>query len=96
MSFGNPFERNWASNPWTSLNDNVMGGISVGKVDQSGENLRFFGKLSSENRGGFASCRSKFQLGDFSKFSGVDIEYKGRAISLFRSIYCTKLLLRTA
>ena len=79
MSAGNPFETNYASkaNIWSALNDNVMGGVSVGKVVQSDESLQFAGRLKSDNRGGFSSCRTKLQNGEFSQFSGVDIEYKG-------------------
>ncbi len=45
---------------WFPLNDNVMGGVSTGNFDFSDENtLVFSGKVSLENRGGFASIRSK-------------------------------------
>ena len=79
MSAGNPFEINYAASTslWSTMNDNVMGGVSVGRVDQSGDSMRFFGRLSNENRGGFSSAKTKFSKGDFSQFSGVDIEYKG-------------------
>merc|ERR1712137_566657 len=41
---------------WYALNDNVMGGVSNGNVTKNdANNLSFWGKLSSENRGGFAS-----------------------------------------
>ena len=45
---------------WYALNDNVMGGVSAGNVTKDDDgNLRFFGKLSKKNRGGFASCRTE-------------------------------------
>lgn len=59
-------------NSWFPLNDNVMGGISTGKCSFSKQNtLVFSGKLSLENRGGFASIRSLttgMNLKDATKF----------------------------
>ena len=57
---------------WYALNDNVMGGISVGNVtkDQNG-NLNFFGKLSPEHRGGFASCRTEIETGLLTGTNGL-------------------------
>lgn len=44
---------------WRSVNDGVMGGVSEGSFRISEEGvLRFFGTLSLENNGGFASIRS--------------------------------------
>ena len=47
-----------ASNGWRAVNDNVMGGVSTGKVSSSNGTLSFTGVLSLENNGGFASMRS--------------------------------------
>ncbi|WP_152053027.1 CIA30 family protein [Tautonia marina] len=48
-----------ASAAWRSVNDGVMGGVSEGSFRISEEGvLRFFGTLSLENNGGFASIRS--------------------------------------
>jgi NADH dehydrogenase [ubiquinone] 1 alpha subcomplex assembly factor 1 len=45
---------------WQTINDGVMGGVSEGKVKISDKKtLEFFGTLSLENNGGFASVRSK-------------------------------------
>lgn len=54
------FSSKEAANIWQNVNDNVMGGTSEGKfkiTDQKA--LEFYGKLSLENNGGFASVRTK-------------------------------------
>ncbi len=43
---------------WVVVNDGVMGGKSSSKVGLRGGALRFAGKVSLENNGGFASTRS--------------------------------------
>lgn len=43
--------------PWRSVNDGVMGGLSAGGMEQSDEGLKFVGRLSLENNGGFSSAR---------------------------------------
>jgi monofunctional biosynthetic peptidoglycan transglycosylase len=49
-----------AAKEWQTINDGVMGGVSEGKVKISDQKtLDFFGTLSLENNGGFASVRSK-------------------------------------
>jgi hypothetical protein len=42
---------------WSSINDGVMGGVSVGQIVKTAEGLRFEGRLSLENNGGFAPTR---------------------------------------
>ncbi len=53
------FEEPDASKLWQTVNDGVMGGRSEGrfKINQE-QNLEFFGSLSLENNGGFASVRA--------------------------------------
>ena len=54
-----------ASKQWQAVNDGVMGGRSDGRflIDGNGR-MAFFGTLSLENNGGFASVRSRArQLG---------------------------------
>ena len=52
---------------WQAVNDGVMGGRSDGRFKINGEGtMEFFGTLSLENNGGFASVRargSQFRLG---------------------------------
>ena len=45
---------------WQTINDGVMGGVSEGKFKITDKKtLEFFGTLSLENNGGFASVRTK-------------------------------------
>ena len=48
--------------PWISVNDGVMGGISSGGMVRVDDMLRFEGELSLENNGGFASVRRSTDL----------------------------------
>jgi NADH dehydrogenase [ubiquinone] 1 alpha subcomplex assembly factor 1 len=57
-----------AAREWQTVNDGVMGGVSDGKfkiTDQ--KTLEFYGTLSLENNGGFASVRSKAKKLDLQK-----------------------------
>jgi hypothetical protein len=62
--------------PWQAINDGVMGGISAGRMEQSGDGLRFEGQLSLENNGGFASVRRPID-DDLSKATGVRLRVRG-------------------
>ena len=45
---------------WATLNDGVMGGVSDGRFKMTdNKTMEFFGTLSLENNGGFASVRSR-------------------------------------
>ncbi|MCS7469126.1 CIA30 family protein [Stieleria sp. ICT_E10.1] len=49
-----------ASKTWQTVNDGVMGGRSDGRFKiNDDKNMEFFGTLSLENNGGFASVRSR-------------------------------------
>jgi NADH dehydrogenase [ubiquinone] 1 alpha subcomplex assembly factor 1 len=49
-----------AINEWQTVNDGVMGGVSEGKCKIADKKtLEFYGNLSLENNGGFASVRTK-------------------------------------
>ena len=49
-----------AAQKWQAVNDGVMGGVSDGRFKITGaKTLEFFGTLSLENNGGFASVRTK-------------------------------------
>jgi hypothetical protein len=54
------FDQPAAAKPWQTVNDGVMGGRSVGrfKVNED-KKMEFFGTLSLENNGGFASVRAR-------------------------------------
>jgi NADH dehydrogenase [ubiquinone] 1 alpha subcomplex assembly factor 1 len=49
-----------AAQKWQAVNDGVMGGVSDGRFEiTDAGTLEFFGTLSLENNGGFASVRTK-------------------------------------
>jgi NADH dehydrogenase [ubiquinone] 1 alpha subcomplex assembly factor 1 len=49
-----------AAQTWQAVNDGVMGGVSDGRFRiTADQTLEFFGTLSLENNGGFASVRTK-------------------------------------
>ena len=62
--------------PWRSINDGVMGGLSAGAMVQSDEGLKFRGRLSLENNGGFSSVRRSITQ-NLSSATGVRIEVRG-------------------
>ncbi len=53
------FQKAEAAKDWQTINDDVMGGVSEGhfQITENGT-LEFFGTLSLENNGGFASVRT--------------------------------------
>ena len=54
------FSKPEAAKEWQTVNDGVMGGVSDGrfKINEN-KRMEFFGTLSLENNGGFASVRSR-------------------------------------
>lgn len=62
--------------PWRAINDGVMGGLSAGGMQQSDEGLKFTGKLSLENNGGFSSVRRPVNQ-DLSNTTMVRIQVRG-------------------
>jgi monofunctional biosynthetic peptidoglycan transglycosylase len=63
---------------WRVVDDGVMGGLSQGKkeIGQNGI-LRFYGKLSLENNGGFSSLRTGDVKLDLGGSEGVVLRVKG-------------------
>ena len=49
----NHLEIQVSQNEWEIVNDNVMGGVSIGGFKIQNNQLIFFGKLSSKFNGGF-------------------------------------------
>jgi monofunctional biosynthetic peptidoglycan transglycosylase len=65
-----------SAEPWRSVNDGVMGGISSGNMVQVDDMLRFEGELSLENNGGFASVRRLVDL-ELSMAKSVRLKLRG-------------------
>jgi monofunctional biosynthetic peptidoglycan transglycosylase len=54
------FSKPDAAKQWQTVNDGVMGGVSDGRFRMTdNKTMEFFGTLSLENNGGFASVRSR-------------------------------------
>jgi uncharacterized surface protein with fasciclin (FAS1) repeats len=63
---------------WSSVNDDVMGGISKGGFEITDrKTLLFKGSLSLENNGGFASIRSKPKNLDLTGMKALAVRAKG-------------------
>lgn len=61
---------------WTAINDNVMGGVSTGRLIYDGGMSQFKGELSLENNGGFSSInRSVESLS--SEVNSVELTFVG-------------------
>ena len=60
-----------SQNEWEIVNDNVMGGVSIGDYKTQNNQLIFYGKLSSKYNGGFASIRTRerIELNNFKKIN---------------------------
>jgi monofunctional biosynthetic peptidoglycan transglycosylase len=61
---------------WRSINDGVMGGRSSGGMSGGTDGLRFAGRLSLENNGGFSSVRRLVEQ-DLSQATHVRLEVRG-------------------
>lgn len=67
-----------AGRKWVSVNDNVMGGVSTGRFRISDDKtLEFSGKLSLENRGGFASIRTNPENLDLDGYDTIAVRVRG-------------------
>ena len=72
------FDQKSDTSVWPATNDGVMGGLSEGrcKITRDGV-LRFSGKVSLENNGGFSSIRSVSVERDLSAYKGILIRVRG-------------------
>jgi monofunctional biosynthetic peptidoglycan transglycosylase len=73
---------------WRPVNDGVMGGRSEGafRVSQDGI-LEFYGNLSLENRGGFASVRSRTTELELPQAEALSIRVRGDGRSYYCNLY---------
>jgi monofunctional biosynthetic peptidoglycan transglycosylase len=63
--------------PWPSINDGVMGGVSSGAMIAEPGFASFRGDVSFDNNGGFASVRSRPDVRDLSDFDGIVVRVRG-------------------
>jgi len=72
------FDKPDSAKPWQTVNDGVMGGRSDGrfKINED-KKMEFFGTLSLENNGGFASVRSRESKLGLKKDDSIVIRVRG-------------------
>ena len=72
------FKNGDASKQWRTVNDGVMGGRSNGRFRiNNDKSLEFFGTLSLENNGGFASVRSRPVTMNLKATDSIVIKVRG-------------------
>ena len=73
---------------WQAVNDGVMGGVSDGRFRLTEDKtLEFFGALSLENNGGFASVRTKPMDLDIKAGDTIVVRVKGDGRDYVLNIY---------
>jgi NADH dehydrogenase [ubiquinone] 1 alpha subcomplex assembly factor 1 len=83
-----------AAKDWQTVNDGVMGGVSEGKFKITDKKtLKFFGTLSLENNGGFASVRTKAKKLGFEKGDTVVAKVRGAGREYMLNLYLNKPLI---
>ena len=83
-----------AAKDWQNVNDGVMGGVSEGKFKiTDGKTLEFFGRLSLENNGGFASVRTKARQLGLEKGDTVVAKVRGDGREYTLNLYVNKPLI---
>ena len=76
LLFGFSIER--ATDDWVPINDVVMGGVSAGRLEATGnDTVAFTGLVSLNNNGGFASVRSRPGKHDLGGYSGLELRFRG-------------------
>lgn len=67
-----------AAKQWQTINDGVMGGVSEGKFKITDKKtLEFYGTLSLENNGGFASVRTRSKKLGLGKGDSLLVRLRG-------------------
>ncbi|MEL7122959.1 MAG: CIA30 family protein [Bacteroidota bacterium] len=72
------FGVNTGGNSWNVINDGVMGGLSEGEAYLTDESMKFYGRISLANNGGFSSLKSPFQAYDLTDFDTVELRVKSK------------------
>ena len=83
-----------AAKEWQNINDGVMGGVSEGKFKITDKKtLEFYGTLSLENNGGFASVRSKAKKLGLEKGDILVAKVRGDGREYSMNLYVNKPLI---
>lgn len=82
-----------AAKEWQAVNDGVMGGVSEGKFKITDrKTMEFFGTLSLENNGGFASVRTKAKKLGLEKGDTLLARVRGDGREYTLNLYVNKPL----
>jgi monofunctional biosynthetic peptidoglycan transglycosylase len=88
------FSRADAAMVWQNINDGVMGGVSEGKSRITDKKtLEFYGTLSLENNGGFASVRSKAKKLNLEKGDVLVARVRGDGREYSMNLYVPRPLI---
>ena len=80
-----------AAKQWQTVNDGVMGGVSEGKFKITDtKTMEFFGTLSLENNGGFASVRTKAKKLSLEKDDTLVAKIRGDGRQYMLNLYPNK------
>jgi len=91
------FNKPDAANQWQTINDGVMGGVSDGQCKVSDEKtMVFFGTLSLENNGGFASVRSRPAIVKLKSGDSIAARVRGDGREYTFNLYVPRGLCRSA
>ena len=83
-----------AAKEWQTINDGVMGGVSEGKFKITDrKTLEFFGTLSLENNGGFASVRTTAKKLGLEKGDALVAKVRGDGREYTLNLYVNKPLI---
>jgi monofunctional biosynthetic peptidoglycan transglycosylase len=85
------FNKPDAAKAWVNVNDGVMGGVSDGrfKITEDGR-MEFYGTLSLENNGGFASVRSRPQMVNLKAGDSVAVRVRGDGREYSLNLYVSR------
>lgn len=87
------FDKPDSAQEWQAVNDGVMGGVSDGRFRISKDKtMEFFGTLSLENNGGFASVRSGPQNLDLRKGDTLAVRVRGDGREYSFNLYTERRL----
>jgi monofunctional biosynthetic peptidoglycan transglycosylase len=82
---------------WQAVNDGVMGGLSEGRFKITDKNtMEFFGTLSLENNGGFASVRTQAKKLGLSKGDTIVVKVRGDGREYSLNLYLSKSMMAFA
>lgn len=87
------FESAQQAAEWQSVNDGVMGGRSDGRFQMTSDGrMRFFGDLSLQNNGGFASVRSRPKVMPFKAGDTILMRVRGDGRTYAFNLYVPRRL----